>query len=56
MLLVANDGGQDITFTFEIDQKGDNVWKELTAVQVKAGQSAYLPFAAKEQGEWIRVK
>lgn len=22
----------------------------------KAGQSAYLPFAAKEQGEWIRVK
>ena len=53
---LQNDGGQDITFTFEIDQKGDNVWKELTAVQVKAGQSAYLPFAAKEQGEWIRVK
>ncbi len=30
--------------------------KELTAVQVEAGQSAYLPFTAKEQGEWIRVK
>lgn len=53
---MQNDGKQDITFTFEIDQKGNNVWKELTAVQVKAGQSAYLPFAAEEQGEWIRVK
>lgn len=53
---LQNDGKQDITFTFEIDQKGNNVWKELTAVQVEAGQSAYLPFAAKEQGEWIRVK
>lgn len=53
---LQNDGKQDITFTFEIDQKGNNVWKELTAVQVEAGQSAYLPFAAKEQGEWIRAK
>ena len=53
---LQNDGKQDITFTFEIDQKGNNVWKELTAVQVGAGQSAYLPFTAKEQGEWIRVK
>lgn len=53
---LQNDGKQDITFTFEIDQKGNNIWKELTAVQVEAGQSAYLPFAAKEQGEWIRVK
>jgi len=26
---LQNDGGQDITFTFEIDQKGNNVWKEL---------------------------
>lgn len=48
---LQNDGKQDITFTFEIDQKGNNVWKELTAVQVEAGQSAYLPFTAKEQGE-----
>ena len=53
---LQNDGKQGITFTFEIDQKGNNIWKELTAVQVEAGQSAYLPFAAKEQGEWIRVK
>ena len=53
---LQNDGKQDITFTFEIDQKGNNIWKELTAVQVEVGQSAYLPFAAKEQGEWIRVK
>lgn len=53
---MQNDGERDITFTFEVDRKGNNVWEELTAVQVQAGQSAYLPFAAKEQAEWIRVK
>lgn len=53
---LQNEGKQDITFTFEIDQKGNNIWKELTAVLVKTGQSFYLPFAAKEQGEWLRVK
>jgi hypothetical protein len=53
---LQNDGKQDVTFTFEIDQKGNNVWKELTTVQVEAGHSAYLPFTAKEQGEWVRVK
>lgn len=47
---LQNDGGQDITFTFEIDQKGDNVWKELTAVQVKAGQSGLSAFCCQRAG------
>ena len=53
---LQNDGKQNITFTFEVDLKGNNVWEELTAVKVKAGQSAYLPFDTQEKGEWIRVK
>lgn len=53
---MQNNGPQKVTFTFEVDSKGTNIWKELTAVQVETGQSAYLPFAAQEQGEWIRVK
>lgn len=53
---LQNDGKQDVIFTFEIDRQGNNTWKELTTIAVKAGQSAYLPFADQEQGEWIRVK
>ena len=53
---LRNDGKQNITFTFEVDRQGNNIWKELVAIQVEAGQSAYLPFAAREKGEWIRVK
>ena len=51
-----NDGTQNVTFTFEVDEKGDNGWKKLTSVQVAAGASAYLPFTSKAKGEWIRVK
>lgn len=53
---LQNDGTQDITFTFEVDRQGNNTWTELTKVPVPAGQSIYLPFDSKEQGEWIRVK
>lgn len=53
---LQNDGKQDITFTFEVDRQGNNTWTELTKMPVSAGQSVYLPFDSKEQGEWIRVK
>ena len=53
---LQNDGTQDITFTFEVDRQGNNTWTELTSIPVVAGQSVYLPFDSKEQGEWIRVK
>lgn len=53
---LQNDGTQDITFTFEVDRQGNNTWTELTKMPVSAGQSVYLPFDSKEQGEWIRVK
>lgn len=53
---LQNDGTQNITFTVEIDRQGNNTWTKLAQIPVAAGQSAYLPFAAKEQGEWVRVK
>lgn len=53
---LSNDSKQNITFTFEVDRIGNNIWKELTSIQVPAGQSACLPFDSQERGEWIRVK
>lgn len=53
---MQNNGKQDITFTFEVDCQGNNTWTKLATTPVVAGQSVYLPFSSKEQGEWIRVK
>lgn len=53
---LKNDGEQDITFTFEVDSQGNGTWKELTKIEVKVGESAYLPFDEDERGEWIRTK
>lgn len=53
---IKNDGKKTVSFTFELDEKGDNNWKALESVSVKAGESANLPFTSAQKGEWIRVK
>ena len=53
---VKNEGKTPVTFTFEVDEAGDNNWKTLKSVSVNAGKAAFVPFSSVEQGEWIRVK
>lgn len=53
---IKNDGKQAVSFTFEVDETGNNNWKTLKSVSVKAGESANVPFITAEKGEWIRVK
>ncbi len=53
---VLNDGKTSVTFTFEIDEQGNNRWKYLKSFPVKAGESRLIPFENNESGEWIRVK
>jgi len=53
---IKNDGKQTVSFTFEVDAAGNNNWKTLKSVTVKAGESANVPFETTENGEWIRVK
>ncbi|MBC8005330.1 MAG: hypothetical protein H7X84_07630, partial [Verrucomicrobia bacterium] len=53
---IKNDGKQEVAFTFEVDEKGNNSWKTLKLISVKAGQSANVPFNTTDNGEWIRVK
>ena len=53
---IDNAGKQAVTYTFEVDEKGNNTWKVLKAVEVGAGQSVNVMFADNEQGEWVRVK
>lgn len=53
---IKNDGNQVVDFMFEINEKGDNTWKELKKITVEAGKATNLPFSSSEKGEWIRVK
>ncbi|MDX1286253.1 MAG: hypothetical protein R3182_14635, partial [Draconibacterium sp.] len=53
---LQNIGVNDIAFVFEVDKNGDNNWKKLRTVAVKAGKSANIQFAENETGEWIRIK
>ena len=46
-----------LSFTFEVDEKGDNNWALLKKISVKAGESANCTFhELLEKGEWVRVK
>ncbi len=51
---LKNEGKQPVTFTFEIDEKGNNTWKTLKSLKLNADVAVNVPFT--EKGEWIRVK
>ena len=53
---VKNESKQPVTYTFEVDEKGNNQWKALKEIKVDAGSAVFVPFEENEKGEWIRVK
>lgn len=53
---IKNGSKEPVTFTFEVDEKGNNNWKELTKVDVAAGKASNVLFRESDKGEWIRVK
>ncbi len=52
---LMNEGGQTVSFRFEVDATGNNSWKTFKAIPLKAGESINVPFNPDEKGEWIRV-
>jgi hypothetical protein len=52
---IKNEGKLPVSFKFEVDEKGNNNWKSLKTIAVKAGESAQVPFETNEKGEWVRV-
>jgi hypothetical protein len=52
---LKNEGNKPVTFIFEVDETGNNKWKILKSIPVKAGESENVPFITAEKGEWIRV-
>ena len=55
MVWVLNEGAKPVTFTFEVDQKGDGNWSELNKIEVGPGETGQLNFDSSDKGEWVRV-
>lgn len=54
-LHLAHDSTEKVSFTLEVDVKGDGRWTNLRKVSVPPQGSAWLEFSAKETGAWIRL-
>jgi hypothetical protein len=52
---IKNEGNKSCTFNFEIDETGNNRWKNIKEINLKAGESTMLSFNILQKGEWIRV-
>lgn len=53
---LANEGGQEVEFTFETDKNGDNQWTELLKVKLAGSSQQNIVFGPEQKGEWVRVK
>src|SRR5690606_6325662 len=53
---IANDGEQDVFFTFEVDKNGDGDWTHLTDVPVPSLSEREYVFTGDQTGEWVRVR
>lgn len=54
-LSLAHSADSAVTFTLEVDQKGNGGWTELRKITVDAKGSAKHHFTAEENGVWIRL-
>ena len=53
---VNNAGNKPVSFSFEVDEHGNDKWKPFRSLRLNHGESAYLEFRTDSPGEWIRVR
>jgi hypothetical protein len=53
---LAHDANVPVTFTIEVDRKGDGTWKTLRNVTVPAEGYQWLAFTSSQRGAWIRLR
>jgi hypothetical protein len=56
VLHLAHDAKEDVTFTVEVDAKGDGKWAELATAKVPASGYGFHVFPPGAAGQWVRVK
>jgi hypothetical protein len=55
VLHLAHEASEPVTFTVEVDLKGDGKWTDLAKITVPAGGYVWHPFADDVAGEWVRL-
>ncbi len=55
-LLLTHDSSDEVTFTLEIDQEGNNQWEDFAQIEVPAGKATRHSFASDDAGVWIRIR
>jgi len=55
-LHLAHNSSEELTFTFEIDKAGNNVWTRLRDIKVPANGYAHTAFTPTEKAAWVRIK
>jgi len=55
-LHLAHSQHEPVTFTVEVDRRGDGTWEKLRSVSVPAEGSTWFPFTARQKGAWVRLR
>ncbi len=53
---LSHTAAQPVTFSFEVDRRGNGQWTPLREVGVPAGGSQWIAFGRGEHGAWVRVR
>ena len=54
-LYLSHGAAEALTFTLEVDERGDGSWRKLRDVTVPAAGGKWMEFPADETGAWIRL-
>ena len=52
---LLNEGTNTVEFILELDELGNQNWKQLKALTLGPGQAEFFEFSKEDSGEWIRV-
>src|SRR5690606_30274901 len=53
---VKNQGEEEVTFSFEVDQDGTGNWTDLMEMIIPPRENKLYVFSDDESGEWIRIQ
>ncbi len=54
-LHLTHNSAEPVSFTIEVDARGDGAWKKLRHLVVPAHGSAWTDFTAADNGAWVRL-
>jgi hypothetical protein len=56
LLYLTHTTDKAVTFTLEVDLKGNNTWSTLREITIPANDTTHIFFTPKETGSWVRIK